>query len=281
MNKNKKTYTSAPLPFQGQKRRHVREFARIIKEAKPHLVIDLFGGSGLLAHAAKRAYPQARVVYNDYDNYRARLAQVAKTNEQLCHLRRILREHTRSKRIAGSLRSDVLQYLKAENDRGDVDWLTLSSSLRFGMKYAKDFEEFSKGSLFNRIKKDGYTVDGYLDGLEVVQADYRQLCEQYRNVPDVLFIADPPYLSTDTSTYTSEGYWHVNDYLNVLTALNGLRFIYFTSNKSQIIELCEWIDSKGGEVRNVFQNAVASKVFSSIRGDIGYTDIMLFKNEIK
>ena len=40
----------------------------------------MFGGSGLLAHTAKRAKPKARVIYNDYDNYSERLANIDSTN---------------------------------------------------------------------------------------------------------------------------------------------------------------------------------------------------------
>ena len=66
MEKKVKKYGSAPLPFQGQKRRHVHEFSNLIKEIRPNLVVDLFGGSGLLSYVAKQANPKSRVLYNDY-----------------------------------------------------------------------------------------------------------------------------------------------------------------------------------------------------------------------
>ena len=113
----------------GTEKAHVKEFANIIKTLKPELVVDLFGGSGLLAHTAKRAYPQARVIYNDYDNYCERLAHVAGTNRQLAYLRKLLSGHPRDTRITGKPRADVLQFLERENRRGYVDWITLSSSL--------------------------------------------------------------------------------------------------------------------------------------------------------
>ena len=61
----------------------------------------------------------------------------------------------------------------------------------------------------------------------------------YKNVPNVVFLVDPPYLSTEVGTYKM--YWKLSDYLDVLTVLNKRDFLYFTSNKSSIIELCEWI----------------------------------------
>jgi hypothetical protein len=277
MEKTEKIYTSAPLPFHGQKRRQVKEFAKIIAALKPALVVDLFGGSGLLAHTAKRAYPPARVVYNDYDGYGERLAHVNETNAQLCDIRKLLQEHTSGSRIAGKLREDVLQYLRRENERGYVDWITLSSSLFYSMRYANSYAEISKGSLYNRMRGVDYTVDGYLDGLEVTRVDYRQLCEQHRRAAGALFIVDPPYFSTDTRTYTSVECWTLKDYLNVLTVLLGLQFVYFTSDKSQVVELCEWLDANGGKVRNIFKGASATRVFSPTTGYTGYTDIMLYK----
>jgi methylase of polypeptide subunit release factors len=274
-------YTSAPLPFQGQKRRHVKEFSKIISQINPLLVIDLFGGSGLLSHVAKRTCPNARVIYNDYDNYCEQLAHIRQTNKQLRHLRQLLQEYPRSSRITGNHREAVLQYLRQEDKRGYADWTTLSSSLRFTMKYAKNFAEFQTNSLYNNVRRDDYVTDGYLDGLEVVRMDYSDLCEQYRNTPRALFIADPPYLSTDTSTYSSDGYWKLKDYLNVLTALDGLSYVYFTSNKSQIIDLCEWMDVNEGKVRNIFRGASIKTVHLSINYHAKYTDIMMYKLNLK
>ena len=75
-------YTSAPLPFQGQKRMFVREFARVLEETfrGRTLFVDLFGGSGLLSRTIKDTLPDARVIYNDFDNYSDRLAQIPQTN---------------------------------------------------------------------------------------------------------------------------------------------------------------------------------------------------------
>jgi site-specific DNA-adenine methylase len=273
-----KMYSTAPLPFQGQKRRHVKEFSKIIKQINPPLVIDLFGGSGLLSHVAKRMCPKARVIYNDYDNYCERLAHVKQTNEQLRHLRNLLQGCPRGSRITGKLCETILQYLKKENQRGYVDWITLSASLRFSMNYANNFAEFQKGSMYNCVRRDDYVVDGYLDGLEIVRKDYRDLCGEYWHVPGALFIADPPYLSTDTSTYSSADYWKLKDYLNVLTALSGLNYVYFTSDKSQIVELCEWLEGNAGKVRNIFQGAQVITVLSRPTGTNGcYEDIMLYK----
>lgn len=58
-----KSYNQAPLPFQGQKRKFITEFKKDLKSFEDvQIVVDLFGGSGLLSHAAKEVLPNARVI---------------------------------------------------------------------------------------------------------------------------------------------------------------------------------------------------------------------------
>jgi hypothetical protein len=75
--KKEKVYKIAPLPFQGQKRRFVNGFVLAMQQMKAGkeitVIVDLFGGSGLLSHTAKRIFPECRVIYNDFDNYSQRL----------------------------------------------------------------------------------------------------------------------------------------------------------------------------------------------------------------
>lgn len=85
-----KIYKSAPLPLQGQKRRYVGEFCRVLGQIRDaRIFVDLFGGSGLLSHIAKRERPDAMVVYNDFDDYRTRLDNIPRTNALISDLRSI------------------------------------------------------------------------------------------------------------------------------------------------------------------------------------------------
>ena len=69
-----KNFTQAPLPFQGQKRRFLNDFKEALKDFKSTpLFVDLFGGSGLLSHTVKQLYPDADVIYNDFDDYHLRI----------------------------------------------------------------------------------------------------------------------------------------------------------------------------------------------------------------
>lgn len=74
------TYTQAPLPFQGQKRFFIQQFAgQIAQYPSDSTFIDLFGGSGLLSRVCKDIHPSARVLYNDHDHYSDRLALIPQT----------------------------------------------------------------------------------------------------------------------------------------------------------------------------------------------------------
>ena len=85
---------------------------------------------------------------------------------------------------------------------------------------------------------------------------------------------DPPYLSTDVSTYKM--YWKLSDYLDVLTVLAGHTFVYFTSNKSSIIELCEWM-GKHPTIGNPFSDCKMVEFNATLNHTSTYTDIMLYK----
>jgi site-specific DNA-adenine methylase len=277
MKMKEKMYTSAPLPFQGQKRRHVKEFGKIVDRFPAAVYVDLFGGSGLLSHVAKRHSPRARVVYNDYDDYRARLSNTAKTNALLADLRPILASCPRDKRVDTITRETIIRRLEKETREGyPVDWITVSSSLLFSMNHALSLDELASQSFYNTIRANDYVSDGYLDGLEVVRCDYRELFRQYKETPGAIFIVDPPYLSTDVKTYGSGEYWKLGDYLDVLNILDEINYVYFTSCKSNIIELAGWM-GMNLHARDPFAGATRRELFTYARGNVGYTDIMLYK----
>lgn len=270
-----KNYTQAPLPFQGQKRRWNGAFKKALKEFDDcNVFVDLFGGSGLLARMAKDARPDAVVYYNDYDDYQRRIDSIPQTNALLSDLREILHGIPDGKLICEPHRTAVLGRIKAEEATGFVDYITLSSSLMFSMNYATNFDEMKKDSLYNKVRKNDFDAQGYLDGLEIVRQDYRELFAKWRCLSNVCFLIDPPYLSTDAGTYS--GYWKLKDYLDVLHTLQGTNYFYFTSNKSSIVELCEWLECNY-VVANPFHGATKIEQQIHMNYNSKYTDIMLYK----
>ena len=274
----RKMYLSAPLPFMGQKRMFAREYIKVLEGFKDARVfVDLFGGSGLLSHITKCKRPDATVVYNDFDGYRERLANIPRTNSLLADLRGIAKDVPRHKPIRDAARERILERLeREEREWGYVDYITLSSSLMFSMKYKTNLEGMRKETLYNTIRMTDYPLCAdYLDGLAVVSCDYRELYERYKDVPGVVFLADPPYLSTEVGTYKM--YWRLADYLDVLNVLRDKPFVYFTSNKSQIVELCEWL-GKNRTLGNPFEVCGKSEFNAHMNYNAGYTDMMLYNS---
>lgn len=271
-----KLYLSAPLPFVGQKRNFAKDFIEIIRQYPSDTVfVDLFGGSGLLSHITRHFHPQSRVVYNDFDNYRHRLDNINRTNRLLELIRPIATQFERKKQITGNAREQIFALLEQEEkETGYLDFITLSSSLMFSMKYRLSIDEMRKEALYNNVRKCGYEpCQDYLDGLEIVSCDYRKLFDRFKDTPDVVFLVDPPYLSTDVSTYRM--YWRLSDYLDVLSVLPGHDFIYFTSGKSCIVELCEWMGRNPG-LGNPFARCRRKEFDAHMNYNAGYKDIMLY-----
>lgn len=273
-------YKSAPLPFVGQKRMFVREFIKVLSQFPADTVfVDLFGGSGLLSHIAKRTKPESTVVYNDFDNYRCRLQHIPQTNRLIADLRDIVADKVpRNKPITGELRKRIFARIEQEERVvGYVDFITLSSSIMFSMKYKLSVPEMRKEALYNSIRKNDYPLcSDYLEGLEITSCDYKELFNRYKDTPGVVFLVDPPYLSTDVGTYNM--YWKMADYLDVLNVLARHSFVYFTSNKSSILELCEWM-GRNQSLGNPFENAIKVEFNAHMNYNASYTDMMLFKKE--
>jgi hypothetical protein len=273
----KYNYVQAPLPFQGQKRRFLKPFREALDGFSPDATyVDLFGGSGLLSHTVKEYYPNANVVYNDFDGYSQRLDNVDNTNNLLVDIRVICaKSDDRKGRLPENLKSEIIH--RIEKEKGFIDWVTISSSVLFSMNYATSLEKLRKETFYNKVRLSNYTTKGYLEGVNRVKKDYRDLFAEYRYNSNVVFLVDPPYLSTDCSTYSRPDYWKLSDYLNVLKTIEDTSYFYFTSNKSQIIELCDWMETNS-YCRNPFAGATTKTVSGTATHNATYTDIMIYRN---
>lgn len=272
-----KSHTQAPLPFMGQKRRWNEAFKAALRNefTDCDTFIDLFGGSGLLSHFTHTVRPDARVIYNDFDNYTGRLAHIPDTNALLAELRVILHGYPRYKRITEPYYSRLMQVIERYDRAGFVDYISLSASLLFSSNYVTDLASLRKEQLYNTLRLTDFNADGYLDGLTITHTDYRQLFAQYATQPHVCFLIDPPYLSTQTLTYN--GYWRLSDYLDVLHTLHGTNYFYFTSDKSSLVELCEWLERER-YLANPFAGATRINQTTNLNHNSRYTDIMLYRH---
>ncbi|MDI3319113.1 DNA adenine methylase [Pinibacter soli] len=273
-----KSYNKAPLPFMGQKRNFLKDLKEVLKQyPEDATYIDLFGGSGLLAHTIKQELPKASVIYNDFDGYHERIDNIPKTNKLLADIRKIVADCPKDKLIPAETKARILKRIAKDEKAGFVDYVTLSSSLLFSANYVTSFKALSASTMYNCVRQGDYNADGYLTGVERVSASYETIYRKYKDNPNVVFVADPPYLSTETGTYKM--YWKLKDYLNVLQVLEKHRYVYFTSNKSQILELCEWIQTRT-MAANPFAGATVRTVNATVNYNSSYTDVMVFKSSV-
>lgn len=263
------------MPFQGQKRRWIKQLQEVAaKVPQGTIFVDVFGGSGIVSHTIKQARPDCRVVWNDYDNYSERLQNVAQTNAILLELRYVTKDCPKRLKIDEPWRSKVLNVLCRWDKQGYVDWLTISNNVRFSLNYMHSLGEIMGGDLYNNVVLGDYEVDGYLEGVETVRMDWRELVSLYRGRKDVVLVLDPPYMLTDVSGYKKDTYWGGEECLDVAMECKEMKFVYFTSKRSGVESVLRWVDRVAG-VSNPFTNAERRVV--EVRGkSLGYDDIMYY-----
>ena len=144
-----RNYKCAPLPFMGQKRYFLRDFTEVLQQVEGEIdtMVDLFGGSGLLSHTAKRVLPGCRVVYNDFDRYIDRLAAVDTSNEILGVIKQRLTGLEANKRLSEQERADVLAIVEDYARRDYVDIMTIGRNVLFSGKWVTLFEELTKHTI--------------------------------------------------------------------------------------------------------------------------------------
>ena len=77
----------------------------------------------------------------------------------------MVKDYPRGKLLSKELHERIIQRLEGEEADGFVNYITLSSSLLFSMKYAVSLTALRKESFYNNVKLSDYACDGYLDGL--------------------------------------------------------------------------------------------------------------------
>ena len=178
-----KEYKQAPIPFVGQKRLFLKLFKEKLHNIVPEdgegwTIIDVFGGSGLLSHFSKRQKPKARVIFNDFDSYSERLRHLDETNELLDLLRVALKDVPIRGKCPPESRKKACDVIR--NFQGYKDVLVLSKSILFSAVMVKDLEQLLMCKTFyNRIPKSNYSCEGYLNGLEIVKKDFRELIRDF------------------------------------------------------------------------------------------------------
>ena len=249
-----KLLNKAPLPFLGQKRNWIRYLPEILQgnlfdkgfsDYKNGIFVDMFGGSGLLSHNIKQIFPNAEVIYNDFDGYSNYLteesADILKSVGKL--LEPYFKKYKRSEKTNANDTKEIREiYYFVKNKYKQKLYLTsLHSCLWFGASTGGGIKKIenetshyinSKGLLSRNYKKE---FSNYLAGLNVIKGvDFKELIQQYKDNKNAVFVCDPPYLNTCTGNYKSGFDKNNFDFL-----VENIRppFIAFSSMKNNLREL--------------------------------------------
>ena len=272
-------YKKAPLPFVGQKRNFVKALIPIIeRQPDDTIFVDLFGGSGLLSNVVKELKPNARVIYNDFDNYAERLAHIDETEELRQLIAEKLKDTPKKAKLSEELKLDICSIVEDfEKQKGFVDLITLGCWVLFSyrvMNGVKPLREMIGETFYNCVVSHPYSAEGYLQGVERVSKDFRELLDEFKDNPKALFICDPPYMLTDKAHYTKNS-WGLSEYLDLLKDMMKANSIYFTSTRSGLLDFYEWW--KKEFPKSIKKAYTIASIHTSIgKGAKGFEDIMMY-----
>ena len=238
-----------PLPFQGNKSIGRKVFLEVLEkviDGNNKTFVDLFGGSFYLSYLIHKTYPNAKVICNDFDNYRQRLENIEITKDLIKQIKEVVKEE-RFKKITPETKEKIDTIIR--NCNGFVDLITLSSNLLYSSFTLTELEPFLNHEYYNLLIKSEYNseIADYLEGIEFVSCDWKELFEQYKDKENVIFIADPPYLYTDRRGYMYHNeIWDMKKNLEVLQVLEQDNFIYYCSGKSGVIDFINYLKDEIG-----------------------------------
>lgn len=278
---NKKTFKQAPLPFIGQKRMFLKHVEIVLNkhidgEGEGWTIVDVFGGSGLLSHTAKRLKPKATVIYNDFDGYAERLNHIDDINR----LRQIIFNYLhgiipKNGRLSKEIKEEIIN--KINNFKGYKDLNCLASWLLFSGQQVGSVEELFAKDFWNCVRQSDYpTADGYLDGIEVISESFHKLIPRYQNQEKVLLLLDPPYLCTRQESYKQATYFDLIDFLRLIN-LTKPPYIFFSSTKSEFIRYLNYMQESKTDNWESFDGYERIVVKASASKDGIYEDNMIYK----
>lgn len=274
-----KAHHKAPLPFVGQKRMFLKEFRKILdkipNDGENWTIIDVFGGSGLLANNAKAYKPNATVIYNDFDGYTKRLAHIDDINR----LRAILFEMTkvvpRQKRISDELKGQILQAI--DDFDGYVDARSVSTWLLFSGKQINHISELTDHSMYNTVRTSDYdNAQDYLDGLLITHESFDTLIPKFADKPNTLLLLDPPYVCTEQKAYALKGYFGMTKFLRLMKLVRP-PYLFFSSTRSELLDYMDYLKDCEPVMWELVGDFEKVSVNSHVNYNAEYEDNMIFK----
>lgn len=242
-------FNKSPLPFAGQKRNFIKEFRQLIsKIPDDYLVVDVFGGCGLLSHNAKSVNPKLEVIYNDFDNFTQRLQNIEKSNQLMAKIKEVLKTYPKKQKLTEDLKYQVQNIIK-QSDFIDVQ--TLASKLLFSGNQVSDLEGFFKQPFYNCLSLSDFKSVDYLKNVQTISEDFLTIKQKYKTHKKILYILDPPYFASNMAAYGKGHFWTLAKYLETIELVINNKFIFFSSDKSSVLELIDFFNKYLSETSKI------------------------------
>lgn len=247
-------YNKPPLTFMGNKKNMLKHIKRVLQDMQGDgyindetIFLDVFGGSGLISHNIKQWYPKNRVIWNDYDNYQKRLDGISDTEILRAKIYEVFSINDSKEKATQAQKQEILDFIKDFEVKGHyVDYDTLSAYLLFSGNYAYSLESLSKFGLYNRVAKGSLCeAKDYLQGVERVQQDFKDLLDSYSHIQNKLLILDPPYLQTQVGNY--KDCFKLGQFFELIQRVRK-PYIFFGSENSDIVEAFEYFKAHNKEL---------------------------------
>lgn len=278
---NQKNFKQAPLPFVGQKRQFLKYFEQVLNDNIPGngegwIIIDAFGGSGLLSHTAKQLKPEARVIYNDFDGYAERLAHIDDINTLRKQLYAAVGNATqKNKRMTKECKAECVRIIQEFDGYKDLN--SLASWLLFSGNQVSTLDELFSKDFWHCIRQSDYPqANGYLKDVEIIKESFHTLLPRYSDNPKALFVLDPPYLCTRQESYKQATYFDLIDFLRLIH-LTRPPYLFFSSTKSEFIRFIDAMIDDKWDNWQVFEDYQRITLQTNANYNGRYEDNMVYK----
>ncbi len=119
-------------------------------------------------------------------------------------------------------------------------------------------------------------VGSYLDGLDIIRADFEELLKQYCESPNCLLVLDPPYVCTQQGMYANKTYFGMVEFLRLMRLVRP-PFVFFSSTRSELVSYLNFVIHHRIEGYKRFEGYKRIVVETSVNHNTKYEDNLIYK----
>lgn len=248
-------FKKAPLPFVGNKHKYVKY---ITKYTIPYLkknniinddtiIVDVFGGSGILSHVFAYNLPNNQIVYNDYDNYTKYLKpeNIKKFNKVLSYIRNIFNSLHTELIDDPKIINHIINKIKSEFPNFEGTYIEQLFNLNLTFHGQSSFHKVKQLN-YHRKRTTDYSSDVYdkyiLPNIKITHLDYNEIFDEFKKYKNIFYIIDPPYYDTDIKSYSDN--LESDESIKVLKFAATHNSLYFESTKFKLNKIIKELKQK-------------------------------------